>query len=165
MLHLEAQLSQPAYAYLLWLDSEGTVTPLWPWNDTNRLVQKDAAQPPPLRPPQTIIQSPPGQTQGWRVGGRSGLDTILLLARRTPLPEDVLLASLIGKLPATRLRNPKEWAIRGAETGQSVAALNRGGDRGPEDEAAAIDDPLVQLMGRLQPYFEVIRAVRFAHQE
>jgi len=34
----------------------------------------------------------------------------------------------------------------------------------PEAEVEAIDDPLVQLLGRLRGHFEVIRAVRFAHQ-
>ena len=34
----------------------------------------------------------------------------------------------------------------------------------PEAEVEAIDDPLVQLLGRLRGHFEVIRAVRFAHE-
>jgi hypothetical protein len=36
--------------------------------------------------------------------------------------------------------------------------------RGGGKAAKHIDDPLLRLMERLRPHFEVIRAVRFAHQ-
>jgi hypothetical protein len=75
------------------------------------------------------------------------------------------LAQLSGKAPVTRLRDPLEFAIRGGDEGQGVRSINRGQHRGPEAEVEAIDDPLLQLMGRLRGHFEVIRAVRFAHQQ
>ena len=31
LVHLEARVNQPAYLYLLWLDSQGRVDPLYPW--------------------------------------------------------------------------------------------------------------------------------------
>ena len=65
----------------------------------------------------------------------------------------------------TPVRDPLEFAVRGADEGQPVAQVNRGGHRGPEAEVEAIDDPLLQLLGRLRDDFEVIRAVRFAHQQ
>jgi hypothetical protein len=37
-------------------------------------------------------------------------------------------------------------------------------NRGPSQDAEEIDDPLLQLMDRLRPHFQGIRAVRFAHQ-
>src|SRR5262249_59086307 len=40
-LRLEARLNAPAHVYLLWLDSEGAVTPLYPWNE-HKLVVRDA---------------------------------------------------------------------------------------------------------------------------
>lgn len=168
-LRLQAQLTQPAHVYLLWLDSEGKVTLLYPWNEGGKIVHKDVSMPPPPRPPQTLVNSPgdvPGERKlGWKVGGKSGLDTILLLARRQPLRTEVALNKLIGPQSPTRLRDPHEWAIRGADAGQPIGFVKLGGDRGPEDEAAAIDDPLLQMMGRLQDQFEIVRAVRFAHQE
>ena len=93
-----------------------------------------------------------------------GLETVLLLARLTPLPPDLNLADLIGQLPPAPLRNPGEFAGRGGDEGQPVDSLNLGENRGVEKEAAAIDDPLLGLMQRLREHFEVIRAVRFAHQ-
>src|SRR5262249_47157404 len=48
-LRLDARLNAPAHVYVLWLDSDGRVTPLYPWNE-RKLVIRDAAVPPPLRP-------------------------------------------------------------------------------------------------------------------
>jgi hypothetical protein len=74
------------------------------------------------------------------------------------------LAQRIGKAPVTPVRDPQEFAIRGGDEGQGVGAINRGEHRGPDAEVEAIDDPLLQLLGRLRGHFEVIRAVRFAHE-
>jgi hypothetical protein len=161
---VEVRLNQPAHVYLLWLDSEGVVTPLYPWNAGVRLVHKDLAAPPPEVPPQAVVRSPGEVAQGWKVLGRSGLDTILLLARREPLPAAVALAERVGRLPATPFHNPHEWAVRGSDPDQPVGWLNLGGDRAPAVEAAKIDDPLLEVMARLREHFEVVRAVRFAHQ-
>jgi hypothetical protein len=165
-IQIEVRLNQPAHVYLLWLDSEAVITPLYPWND-ERLTQRDHGAAPPPRASVTELRSPPDQKEctalGWRVGGKSGLETVLLLARREPLPSDFPLAELLGKAPLTPLRDPLEYALRGGDEGQPVASINRGQHRGPEKEAEAIDDPLLQLMGRLRRHFEVIRAVRFAH--
>jgi hypothetical protein len=161
----EARLNQPAHVYLLWLDSEGVTTPLYPWNAGTRIVHKTLTGAPPELAPQAVVQSPGTPDGGWKVAGKSGLDTILLLARRTPLPADCALAEMIGPLPPTRAHSLLEWALRGFDRGQEVGFLNLGDDRGPEEEAVRIDDPLLQLMGRLGEQFEMIRAVRFAHVE
>jgi serine/threonine protein kinase len=163
---VEARLNQPAYAYLLWLDGQGKVSPLYPWNDTKIVHGLDT--PPPERPPQAGVYSPttgPGAgKKGWPLDDRDGLETVLLLARRTPLPSEVKLSQLVGQLPPTRLRDPLEVAVRGFDPGQPVNFINQGEHRGFQEEAEEIDDPLLQLMGRLQEHFEMVRAVRFAHQ-
>jgi hypothetical protein len=162
----EARLNQPAYVYLLWLDGQGETSPLYPWNDA--LIEHDLTARPPERPPQQVVYSPTGgpgdRPKGWPLDNHDGLETVLLLARRTPLPADVNLAKLVGRLPPTRLRDGGEFAVRGFDAGQPVDALNLGESRGIEREAAAIDDPLLGLMQRLREHFEAIRAVRFAHQ-
>jgi hypothetical protein len=160
---VEVSLSRPAYAYLVWLDSEGVVTPLYPWNET-RINEKNISARPPERPAQADVRSPSDRGKGWKVGGKTGLDTILLLARLTPLPADVTLANLIGRLPPTKYHHPQEWAIRGFDAGQPAGFLNVGAERGPDEEAARIDDPLLQVMARLGDHFDVIRALRFAHE-
>jgi hypothetical protein len=99
------------------------------------------------------------------MGGKSGLDTILLVARRTPLPAEVSLGRVLGKLPATPFHHPQEWALlRGLDAGDEGGLQRAGAHRDPEDEAGEIDHPVVRVMSRLREHFEVIRAVRFAHQ-
>jgi hypothetical protein len=163
---VEARLNQPAYVYLLWLDGGGETSPLYPWNDV--LIEHDLAARPPERPPQAVVYSPTGgpgdKPKGWPLDAHDGLETVLLLARRTPLPADVDLAKVVGRLPRMPLRDGGEFGVRGFDEGQPVDFLNVGENRGLEREAAAIDDPLLGLMQRLREHFEVIRAVRFAHQ-
>jgi hypothetical protein len=118
---------------------------------------------PPVLAPQAVLHSPGELGHGWKVGGKSGLDTVLLLARKGPLPDDVPLADLVGPLPATKYHAPHEWAVRGGDGDEPPGTINLG-NRGPEDEAEKIDDPLLQVMGRLRPHFEAMRAVRFAHE-
>jgi serine/threonine protein kinase len=162
---IEATLDQPGHIYLLLVGGSGKVAPLYPWNEGTKLVQKDAAAPPPIRPASKLIVSPADQQSGWRMAGKSGLETVLMAARRTPLPEEVSLGRLIGKVPVTPLRRPQEWAVLlHRETGDPGPSRERG-DREFEEEAAAIDEPVVQVMARLREHFEVVRAVRFAHQE
>src|SRR5262249_9072093 len=151
----------------LWLDSEGVITPLYPWNvetSINRDHQNLATRPPVLAP-QQVVHSPGKKGTGWRVGGKKGVDTLFLLARGTPLPAQVSLAQVIGELsPVTRDLN--RWAMgRGAEADQVAGHVNLGSHRGPEEVAAAIHNPLEQLKGRLEEHFEVIQAVWFPHEE
>jgi tRNA A-37 threonylcarbamoyl transferase component Bud32 len=161
-LHLEAQLNRPAYVYLLWADSDGKVWPLYPWN-TSKIIRK-LDTPPPAQTPRQTVNSPEREKQGWHMEGKSGLETILLLARETPWPAESSLADLVGHLPAVPLRDPLELAVRGSDIGQPVGTVLEWQNRGPKPEAEQIDDPLLQLMARLRPQFPVIRAIRFAHQ-
>jgi hypothetical protein len=88
----------------------------------------------------------------------------LLLVRRTPLPADTDLAGLIGRLPPSPLRNPHEVVVRGFDPVKPATEINRDVNRGLGEKAEQIDEPLLQLIERLKPHFEVIRAVRFAYQ-
>src|SRR5262249_53567312 len=155
---LEARLNQPAYIYLLWLDGQGETATLYPWPR-----EDDLSQPPPAQTPQPVVCSPEPEGKGWPLVGKRGLETVLLLARRTPLPADVSLATVIGQLPPAPLRDPREVAVRGFDPHQPLDAINVGFYRGVGKEPEEIDDPLLQLLGRLRPHFEMIRAVRFAH--
>jgi predicted Ser/Thr protein kinase len=156
--HLEARLNLPAYAYLLWLDGQGQVASLYPWSDRkfgSRPVGEVAL---------AEVHSPAELSKGWPLNGPGGLETALLLVRRTPLPPGTDLARLIGRLPSSPLRDPQELAVRGFDSGQPVEAIDRGEHRGLGEEAKQIDDPLLQLLDRLRPHFELARAVRFAYR-
>jgi hypothetical protein len=157
--HLEARLNRPAYAYLLWLDGQGQVVSLYPWGDRkfgSRPVREVAL---------AEVHSPAAISQGWPLTGPSGLETALLLVRRTPLPPDTDLAGLIGRLPASPLRNPEERAVFVFDSGQQpLEAIDRGEHRGLGEVAKQVDDPLLQLLDRLRSHFELARAVRFAYR-
>jgi hypothetical protein len=161
--HLKFRLNQPAYVYLLWLDSLGKVSALYPWNEDK--IDVDVTEAPPDRPPQQEIDSPSSRRRGWEMAGAKGLETILLLARRTPLPEDVPLPQVIGRMPPAPFLRPNQWALRGSDDQQPIGLIDLGGDRGPEHEAKEIDNPIRQLEDRLQKHFELIRVLRFAHVE
>jgi hypothetical protein len=167
--HVTAKLNQPAHVYLLLLDSQGELTPLYPWN-TLALDVHDLNRPPPVRSPAPVVHSPTvegapdDESKGWPLDDKDGLETIVLLARRTRLPPEVKLGTIIGRMPRVPLRNPLEVAVRGFDPGQAVDHINFGRARGFQKGAQDIDDPLLKMMGRLRKHFEMIRAVRFAHQ-
>jgi hypothetical protein len=161
-IHIRAELSEPAHAYLLLLNSQGEVVPLYPWNEQK--IEQETLTPPPWRPAQQVVHSPTGENRRWPMDNVDGLETVLLLARRTPLPGSVDLVRLIGRPPTARLRDSREWAVRGGDEGQTVDFQDVGMERGIRSESVEVDEPLLQLLARLRPHFEVLRAVRFAHQ-
>jgi hypothetical protein len=158
MIHIEAKLNQPACVYLLWLDGQGKITPLYPW------IDQDFAKLPAEVQAVSELHDPPQRDKGWPVVGPSGLETILMLARRTPLPPDIDLAAEIGTLPPAPLRDPHEIAVRGFDIGQPTDAIDQGSNRGPAKKARQIDEPLLRLVEKLRPHFDFTRAVRFAYQ-
>jgi hypothetical protein len=160
--HLEVRLNQPAYLYLLWIDSTGEVLPLYPWDPKKRF-----REPPPALEPRQVVHRPEEVDVGYRVKGPGGLETALLLARRTPLPADKNLAAMIGRFPAApRFGDPREvdwWELlHGQPAPRLIQTLHRGNL--DVDEAEAIDSPVLALLERLRGDFELLKAVRFAHQ-
>ena len=66
--------------------------------------------------------------------GPGGLETALLLVRRTPLPPGIDLADSIGPLPPSPLRNELEVAVRGFDEGQPIETLKVDHNRGIDDQ-------------------------------
>jgi serine/threonine protein kinase len=162
-IHVVARLNQPAYIYLLWIDGKGEVTPLYPWHDNNEELVHDLKVPPPRRPPAAEVDSPKKISGGYGLDDAAGLETVLLLARRTPLPADQSLARLLGKVPAGELNDPREVALLSHDSGRRGGHIDYSHNRGIKKKPEEIDAPMLQLMARLAGEFEVIRAVRFAH--
>jgi len=165
LLHLEAQLNQPAHVYMLWVDGKGVVTPLYPWNHETFDVKSLRDAPLPEQPPRALVESPGGgKSPGWRIDNTPGLDTIVLLARKQPLPAGFDLAARIGPMPPAPLdpRNPKEVVIRGFSNGKEDPKAKLDIDRAPE-ALEQINDQLLRLMDRVKDDFELIRVVGFAH--
>jgi hypothetical protein len=164
MIQIEATLSRPAHAYLLWIDGKGVVTPLYPWNDGDKIRVEGVAAAPPVLARTKRVLNPNRASKGWPVDDTPGLDTILLLARPEPWPAGRDLAALLGKVPAAPLHDPGEVVVRGWDGGRALTpAPSLDLRRAPKKEAQEIDDQLVQLVDRLGGDFELIRAVRFAH--
>jgi serine/threonine protein kinase len=158
---LEAHLNQPAYSYLLWLDGQGQISLLYP-RDDGRFGSRPSGG-----LARETVHSPEAMDDGLKMEGPGGLETALLLVRRTPLPPGTDLAKLIGPLRPAPLRSVLEIAKRGFDNGQPVEELHVDRNRGIDaQEIAKIDDPLLQLMERLrtQNQFEVIRYWRFAYR-
>jgi hypothetical protein len=157
---LEVQFSQPALAYLVWLDCEGKVLPLYPWNTQTLEVLE--IHPPPERRSAKLVYSPL-LGGGWAFGEGQGTEIVLLLARRTPLPEEVKLADLIAPLPAETRQPAGEVALLAWKTGAGAVSVLRPAAPATEPQTLSADDPLGQLILRLSPHFELIRAARFPH--
>ena len=160
-MQIQARLNAPAYLYLVLIDSQGNAVPLSPWNAGSRLTARTFFPLPGELQPVAEVRSPPEDGRGWRLDKNAGLETVLLLARRTPLETD--LGPLLAGLPPAKLRHAEELLER---TYDAQGNLQRPLDqhRGIGDEAEQIDEPLLHLLQRLRPHFEVIRALRFAHQ-
>jgi len=160
----EVRLNQPAHVYLLALDAEGNIQPLYPWHRDVNVLDKTITDAPPELPPQNeLIWPSRASAGGLPLDDRSGQETILLLARRTPLPNDVRLADIVGRLPLspTPLETRETFVMRGSNRGDDAIHIDQ--HRGFDRNLARIDDPLEQLLVRLQPHFDLVRAVRFAH--
>src|SRR5947209_14585416 len=108
---VEVHYNQPAFTSLVWLDGEGQAIPLYPWN-YDSIEVKDLNQPPPTRRPSKVVISPTLGT-GWKFGQQGGLETVLLLARRTPLSEGTRLGALLGTVPTAKVRRRDEVAVLG----------------------------------------------------
>jgi hypothetical protein len=160
---LEVHFNQPAYTYLVWLDCQGKVVPLYPWN-MDEIEVTDVNEPPPLCSPTHIVFNPVTIGQGWKFGNQGGLETVLLLARRTPLSKDVRLGTLLAPLPPAKMRLGNEWAVLTLPPGTDSLTTLSAANRGPEEVARAADEPLRKTLLGLRDHFELIRAVRFAHE-
>ena len=163
IMSLEVHLDQPGCSYLVWIDAEGQVVPLYPWNH-DALEVKDVNQPPPARKASQTISNPPIGS-GWKFGKRGGTETVLLLVRRTPLDASVKLGPLLGSVPPPKVRNRGEVALLGMNRGSDAIATLTALNRGSDDEARTAAAELRAAMVRLHEHFEFIRAVRFAHTE
>jgi len=158
---LDAHLNEPAFMYFVWLDSDGNIWPLYPWNN-ERLEVKDVNEPPPVRRATKLVFSPL-LGGNWTFGESQGTEVVLLLARRTPLPAEVKLAELLAPLPADSQPTSKV-TILGLDGGaKAVSVLSPAASAG-QPQTLAAGDPLGQLMLRLGQHFELIRAVRFPHE-
>jgi serine/threonine protein kinase len=164
-IRIEATLNRPAYLHVVWIDTDGTVLPLWPWDDGDS-PKLPAEQAP--RDRLTLPESVDGKDIMPRTGGPPGIEALLMLARETPLDpaENAELMKILSRrLPVQPLpRAETEFAVW-LEDGERVTGEPT---RGPiVSKAQSSGDPeaqVRQLMKRLQAIFSYTRAVCFGSQ-
>jgi hypothetical protein len=143
---LVAELDQPAYVYLVWVDGQGKATALY------------SSQPVPVS-----WLAWPGESEVRALKGPAGRETAVLLARRTPLPPGTRVEDLLKDLPApTTGSGPDLEEVRVVD-GREVPGTS-GWTRGLDETSQVPDDPLSQLVARLRPHFDLIHAYRFAYE-
>lgn len=141
-----------AYLYVIYLNSDGTVTPLFPWE------KYDWKERPTDEPRDHLYQ------KGAMNAGPTGVESLVLLVRETPLPANIELATVIGDLP--RQQNSSDpLAFAWFENG---ALLKEAGQRAAPSVWQKADDPIpltqALLHDRLRTLFPYTRAVCFAFQ-
>lgn len=157
---VRVQLNQPAYIYVVWLDAAGTVAPVYPW------TRGQWDQRPAQEKPRIDLALPGRQDRGWLVRvEKDGLESLLLLARRSPLPQEVNLRDLLADVGHSSLeKTAAAFEFHGGRPHLSREAAKPSTQR-PLDlgHAVRIPDPVLQMQRRtaevLQPHFELIRAV------
>jgi hypothetical protein len=152
---------------MLWIDSRGVVQPLYPWDVANSAAGWSAPWVASGHQPQKEVHCPAQPNRGLIVEGPSGLETVVVLARATPLLKPHDLRQLADRLPASSLTNEREVVWLGQQPGEALARheriLHRGVTPGKSRE---IDLPVFKLLeDRLRPHFDLMKAVRFAHVE
>jgi hypothetical protein len=162
---IEVELNREAYLYVLQIDTEGRVTPVYPWKggkwpDRPEGERKRRR----LSLPEESARG--GGEGGWEVAeGPPGMETMVLLAREEPLPRALDLAGLLGRLPPQRQQGRR--SVVWFENGEVVVHEPERGFK--SFDAKRIDDPVLQtqevlrrtLLGR---HFDYMRAVSYANQ-
>ncbi|OAI46313.1 hypothetical protein AYO44_11470 [Planctomycetaceae bacterium SCGC AG-212-F19] len=159
LIRIEAELNRPAYLYVFWIDSEGKAQPVYPWRP-GRWDERPAREQPRAR-----LSLPEGADAAWPMqAGPAGMETLVLLARNTPLPRDVDLRAHFDGLAQPRWQHPQ--AAVWFENGEVVQNET---ERGPNFfEVMRVNDPVMRtqllLRERLCPLGEYLRAVSFTNE-
>jgi hypothetical protein len=155
---LDARLKEPAFIYLIWIDAAGQIMPLYPWNNES-LEVKDVDEPPPERRATKLVFSPL-LGRNWTFGNTAGTETLLLLARRTPLPRETQIGTLVKSLPAPPTLDDQKYVC--------TVSSRAPGKPGVAHKAAGLsikDVPLSNFIAPFGDHFELVCAVQFAHAE
>jgi hypothetical protein len=159
-IRVKVAMERPAYVYLLWIGGDGKVAPVYPWRPGdwhNRPAQER---------PVERLSLPPELDRGWPMGGDAGMESIVLLARDTPLPATIDLESAVTGLQPQKIQSPD--ALVEFEDGHPVTD---GVDHSRAPlffDPQRLGDPLLQnqqlLEERLSRHFQFMGAVSFANR-
>jgi hypothetical protein len=179
LVQLQVALNRPGYAYVIWIDSDGTALPVYPWDFGHSKALWDAPRVPGSEVPAEFIRCPQDAAKGFRATGKPGMQHVVLLARTTPLSSPDTLRSIFSGLPASPLGegsqaaryfdwSPGQGTRSGLVRGLLPGAEDFTGETEEEPPTAQFEDlPLLsQLLGQLRSReFELIKVWRFAQVE
>ncbi len=148
------QLSQPAHVYLAWIDTTGAPQELYPL-DPERGMQPDV--------PIAELESPEEPDRGWPVIGSPGMENAVLLVSRAKLPDALQSFTSLLAIKPRKASDPREVVWYRFVEGSAAGSVERGLHRGLGSQAEAIDEPILQLMGRLRKQFDAVGIVGIAH--
>jgi serine/threonine protein kinase len=154
-------LNRPAYAYLIWVDTDGKVTPMYPWIDGDwkrRSPEEKAAK---FRLPQLN-----GRWGHWPMGpGKAGLETMVVLCRDEPLPEEVDVGQMLGEFGRQSLAGQLPGAVAWFENGVTVTDEPQ---RAPLTKAVEGGNPLErvnrEIQRRVKGHFSYTRAITYVNE-
>jgi tRNA A-37 threonylcarbamoyl transferase component Bud32 len=155
---VEVEMERPAYVYVVWIDADGEVLPVYPWQAGH--WESPRGQERPIK----SLRRPEALNHLYPVPEEPGMETLVLLARETPLPADVDLQAEVGKFDKQTAQDIRAcvWFENGKEVKDRPG---RGAGRFDEKK---IHDPVMEAQQRikekLQRHFSYTRAVSFANQ-
>jgi serine/threonine protein kinase len=159
-LRIEATTSRPSYLYLVWIDTQGIAQPVYPWKPGHWEV---------LAAPEKAtnrLKFPPdagGSEWGYTVQGGAGMETLVLLARDTPLPPGIVLKDLFADLPAQPIQNGQllVWLENGERADNGTRSLDFEKVKPLNSQSVKLKQILEQ---RLKSHFPLFRAVSLANR-
>lgn len=159
---LEAELPTAAYAYILWLDGDGNVFPLYPWREGKWEKHPD------VESKVTKIELPNESDKGsesqairssWKVSPTLGMETILLLVSSQPLLETFDFEDTLSRFRPPEAAKRNTWLEIHEDQLQVHEPRERGPILGPVDSLEQAHSRLVQ---KLKLTFPVIRGIAFS---
>jgi serine/threonine protein kinase len=148
---VEADTTQPAYLYALYLDAAGEAAPMYPWQHYDWSARPTEAARSQLALPEDLTKD------GMKLGaGPSGIETILVFARNEPLSasENERLIAALAKSPQQQKFDPLRgtaW-LRLEPSGTMAGSFSSERDRGRPQEATAgqVEDAVQRIRRLLQ---------------
>jgi tRNA A-37 threonylcarbamoyl transferase component Bud32 len=103
LVQLQVALNRPGYAYVVWIDSDGTAQPIYPWDFGHSKALWDAPLVSGSEAPSDFVRCPQDAGKGFRATGKPGMQHVVLLARTTLLDRPDTLRPIFSGLPASPL--------------------------------------------------------------
>jgi hypothetical protein len=141
---IEGQVDPPAYLYLVWVDPEHDVTPVYPWDATKGWDSRPAKE-------EMVgnLRLPRNPERPWYRAPRAkpGVASMVLFARPTPLDvPDEVVKQWFAELPELPLPSGGEHAAVWFDDYLEV----RDPDRARTFELVGTDNPFAQWQGQLR---------------